>query len=226
MSVKTWPPFCSGHVRMSLIKSRLINYIKFHNDDVYNIYEDSCNRGITLTLMLRLFKTFQQILTSAMIPFFLKNPLPHADEATAPSGLFSYRPYIFRGESVRLSVWLFVQIQHISQTGRKTRTDGRRDRHSLRLRQVRWLMNFYHDLVEPDFRSATVNCCQYHRIESQQWGSNFKLNYRGHSYGGVKQQPHCRQGVVYVQRYNSSALTTGRKKEAWFFLNDFLACNC
>lgn len=62
--------------------------------------------------MLRLFETFQQILTSAMIPFFfLKNPLPHADEAREPSGLFSYRPYIFRGESVRLSVWLFVQIQ-------------------------------------------------------------------------------------------------------------------
>lgn len=70
-----------------------------HNDDVHNIYEDSCNRGITLTL-----ETFQQILTSAMIPFFLKNPLPHADEATASSGLLSYRPYIFRGESVRLSV--------------------------------------------------------------------------------------------------------------------------
>lgn len=70
-----------------------------HNDDVYNIYEDSCNRGITLTL-----ENFQQILTSAMIPFSLKNPLPHVDEATASSGLFSYRPYIFRGESVRLSV--------------------------------------------------------------------------------------------------------------------------
>lgn len=40
-------------------------------------------------------ETFQQMLTSAMIPFVFKNPLPHADEATASSGLFSYRPYIF-----------------------------------------------------------------------------------------------------------------------------------
>lgn len=215
MSVKTWPPFCSGHVRMSLIKSRLINYIKFHNDDVHNIYEDSCKRGVTLTL-----ETFQQILTSAVIPFFLKNPLPHADEATEPSGLFSYHPYIFWGESVRLSVWLFVQIQPMKDAKKKTflKLDGRRDRQSLRLRQVRWLMNFYHDLVEPDFRSATVNCSQYHRIESNPNNEGAILNSITGAIVMVESSNNytADRALYMYNAWNSSALTTDRKKRLGF----------